>query len=504
MTPSEVKKSPTKSWLSTLRARLLLSYVLLLVLLVGVTTISLLVILNTRPAPPEQTYRQLATIALNTNLRNILPELRTGIIRFRQPDFEALYAQLDTIATQQSVRILIMSMPQLIVLFDSADEYATGDTLTATYSQYSLPSNITNYTRPRSNVLAGAFIDKTNAEWLYLALEGLSISNQQYALIFAQPRPSQSLQDALQDFGTEIVPLILQVTLGGLAIAVFLAVVISRNIGSSLKDLVYAADRVADGDYEHRVPVAGPVEVRAVAEAFNQMSAEVQSERKAQQNFLVNVSHDLKTPLTSIQGFAQAIVDGATSEPAKAAQIIYDEASRLNRMVVELTDLARLDAGSLPLQKMPIDLSQLVSAISQRLAIVAAEKNITLKTDLPPMPIVEADGDRLAQVVTNLIGNAIKFTPPEGEIHIQTRMQHQGVELIVRDSGIGITEEEMPRIFERFYQVDKARGPKRGTGLGLAIVREIIATHGGQVSVSSDAGQGSTFTVWLPSPVLKR
>jgi signal transduction histidine kinase len=243
--------------------------------------------------------------------------------------------------------------------------------------------------------------------------------------------------------------------------------------------------------------------VRDVAEAFNQMSATIQAEQQTQQDFLANVSHDLKTPLTSIQGYSQAIIDGATGDPVEAARIIHEEAERMNRMVVELTDLARLQSGRLTIQSVPIDLGRVAAAVGQRLAIVAREKGVSLTVDAPSMPEINGDGDRLVQVLTNLISNAIQFTPAGGSVSVKAQVRDGGVEVVVQDTGIGIPPDELPRIFERFYQVDKARGPRRGTGLGLAIVQEIVQLHGGSISAAS-AGEnrGSTFTVWLPAPQL--
>jgi signal transduction histidine kinase len=148
-------------------------------------------------------------------------------------------------------------------------------------------------------------------------------------------------------------------------------------------------------------------------------------------------------------------------------------------------------------------MGQLTAAVGQRLSVVAREKGIALNVDAAPMPPIAGDGDRLAQVLTNLISNAISYTPGGGSVNVRTYANNGGVEVSVQDTGVGISAKELPLIFERFYQVDKARGPKRGTGLGLAIVYEIITAHGGKVNVASDGeGKGSTFTIWLPSPYL--
>jgi two-component system OmpR family sensor kinase/two-component system sensor histidine kinase BaeS len=321
-------------------------------------------------------------------------------------------------------------------------------------------------------------------------------------ILFAEQQPAQSLIDALSEFRDELARPIFQAGGIGLLAAIIMAVIISRTIARPLQYIASATTAVAEGQYDQQVPVTGPPEIREVAASINHMSGEVRAAQQIQRDFLVNVSHDLKTPLTSIQGYAQAIIDGATADSVKAAAIIYDEAARLNRMVVELTDLARLENGQLSMQMVPLDLSQIVAAVGERMVIVAHKKGLTMNVDAPPMPEIQADGDRIAQVVTNLISNAIKYTPSGGSIRVSTQINNGGIELTVEDTGIGIPAADLPRVFERFYQVDKTRGPRRGTGLGLAIAQEIVHAHKGTISVAS-AGEGSTFRVWLPSPQLK-
>jgi signal transduction histidine kinase len=313
--------------------------------------------------------------------------------------------------------------------------------------------------------------------------------------------PPRSLPVVLQEFGNNLLRPMLQAGLVGLFIALLLAVVISRTIAYPLQALTEAASKVAEGNYAWRVKAAGTPEVRAVADAFNQMSAQVHAAQQAQQDFMANVSHDLKTPLTSIQGYSQAIMDGAAKDPAGAAQIINEEAARLNRMVNQLTDLARLQSGQFSMSMVPLDMSKLAEAIGERLAIVAQKKGITLHIQTSATPDISGDGDRLAQVLTNLVGNAINYTPSGAEVWLRTGVNNGGVELTIQDTGVGIAPADLPRIFERFYQADKARGPKRGTGLGLAISQEIVLAHGGRITATSAGkGKGSTFTVWLPSP----
>jgi signal transduction histidine kinase len=224
--------------------------------------------------------------------------------------------------------------------------------------------------------------------------------------------------------------------------AFVLAALIARTIARPLQHFASAAQSIARGHYEQRVPEEGAAEVRAAAEAFNAMSAEVQATQQAQRDFLANVSHDLKTPLTSIQGYAQAIMDGASKDPAQSATIIYDEATRLSRMVAELTDLARLQAGGVTMRNDPVDLVPLWEALKQRMDVVAERKRLTVTLNLPKSAVIEGDGDRLAQVFMNLLSNAIKYTPEGGSVSVTMIADSLGATIAVADSGLGIPSEE--------------------------------------------------------------
>jgi signal transduction histidine kinase len=259
---------------------------------------------------------------------------------------------------------------------------------------------------------------------------------------------------------------------------------------------------VAAGDYNQRISLQGPQEVRSVASSFNEMVERVQASQQAQRDFLANVSHELRTPLTSIQGFAQAIAEGAAAGQAgkEAARVIHRESDRLRRLVEELLDLARIESGQIAFAREPVELGQVLQGVCKRLALRAEGQGVTLQAELPELPVVIGDGDRLAQVFTNLLDNAIKHSPSESVVRLHGEVSRGWVTLHVDDRGMGIPEEELARIFERFYQVDKARGGDegRGVGLGLAISQEIVQAHGGRIVVQSAVGDGTRFTVQLP------
>ncbi len=483
----------------SLRARLFASYLLLLSVALGVITAALLLILNTRPAPPQQTYQRLATIAQSVPFREILAEATADGVTTPAERQQIVLSEFDQVADELGVRILLTDAGRSTVLFDSSDTLQPGQAIDLRGDAYAMPAN--RRYPGRMELLFGSFSDSTG-DWLFAGLALQPVRGAPAtALLFADPPESQSLQQALAEFSSALVLPLCQSAIVGLIVASVLAVVGTRSIARPLQQLAKASTDIAEGDYDQRVPVSGPPEMESVANAFNYMAEQVQSTQRAQQDFLANVSHDLKTPLTSIQGYSQAIMDGAAQNPVQAAAIIYEEAARLNRMVLELTDLARLQAGRLSMQTSPIDIGRITASVGQRLSIMAQEKGVALDVDAAPVPEIAGDGDRLAQVIMNLVSNAIKYTPGGGRVRAATRVNDGGVEVVVQDNGIGIPPDELPRIFERFYQIDKVRGPERGTGLGLAIVREIVQAHGGRINVASaGTGKGATFTVWLPSP----
>jgi two-component system OmpR family sensor kinase len=480
-----------------LRARLILSYLIVLAVTLIVIGAALIVFLLAQPARPNMTYERLASLA-----KDLISESAGANGRITLAELANLQDELTTFATENDVRTLIVNVPNRTVSYDSAGIYKRGDTLNIRPNEtYTLPNYLRRGLVVNSEPILGSFQDAEKTQWLFVGLVFTRNGQERNAVVVADVLPPRSLQVVLQEFGSNLLQPMVQAGLVGFLIALLLAVIISRTLAYPLQALTEAAGKVAEGNYAWRVKASGTPEVRAVADAFNQMSGQVHAAQQAQQDFMANVSHDLKTPLTSIQGYSQAIMDGAAKDPAGAAQIINEEAARLNRMVNQLTDLARLQSGQFSMSIVPLDMSKLASAIGERLSIVAQKKNISLHVQTSTTPDISGDGDRLAQVLTNLVGNAINYTPSGGEVWLRTGVNNGGVELTIQDTGVGIAPDDLPRIFERFYQADKARGPKRGTGLGLAITQEIVLAHGGRITATSAGkGKGSTFTVWLPSP----
>lgn len=483
---------------SGIRGRLLLSYILLLVVTLAVIAVTLILFLSTRPAvSQEAVQREL----LNTVVDAVRGQRPGQRLRGETPIVEQILRE----AERDNVRYLFMDTQQLAVVFDSAEIIPRGGSIPTIREEQPL--------RPRPDEIpivdiraaTGIFEDGGNY-WVFVRVEmpprlmsqvGYPEAN---AFMVAQLQPTTSLIVAIREFGANLGVPLLQAAVAGVTVALFLAIVISRTIARPLQRMSEAAGAVAEGDYSQRVPEQGPREVQDVAHAFNRMSEQVELNNQAQRDLLANVSHDLKTPLTSIQGYSQAIMDGTAPDSSKAAQVIYDEAGRLTRLVSMLTELARLKAGRLTMRQDDLNVSAMVEAMAQNIDVVAQKKNITLHTNIQPTPIIKGDGDRLAQVINNLLSNAVKYTPKGGQVLAAVQQNGSGIQVVVRDTGVGIPPEDISRVFERFYQVDKSRGPQRGHGLGLAITHEIVVAHGGKITVESDgAGKGSTFTVWLPT-----
>lgn len=337
--------------------------------------------------------------------------------------------------------------------------------------------------------------DENGGIWFYTLRR---LDDGQY-LMAAVLRPKISLRAILRD---EFIRPFLRAGLIAVLLIFLLSLWLSQWITKPIKKLVETTQRMEINHLE-TMDIEGPQEVRQLIISFNQMTSRLAAGQKAQNEFLANVSHELKTPLTSIQGFAQAIQDGTAGTDAErqnAAGVILAEAERMHRLVLDLLELTRLESGTLQIQHQPLDLGRILAAVVEKFSLQARRAGINLGMNLPPLPTINGDGDRLAQVFTNLVENGLKFTPAGGVVQISAKVEREQVIIEVQDNGIGISADDQKHIFERFYQVDKSRrgGAGRGVGLGLAIAQQIILAHGGTLQVRSEPGQGSIFSVHLP------
>jgi two-component system sensor histidine kinase BaeS len=284
--------------------------------------------------------------------------------------------------------------------------------------------------------------------------------------------------------------------------AVFAAVgsfLTARAIARPVRRVAEASRSLAEGVSPDPVPVEGSAELALLATSFNEMAEQLRSAQEAERNFLLSVSHELKTPLTAIRGYAEGLDDGAFT-PEEAAGTIREEARRLERLVRDLLDIARMNRREFAVHREKIDLAGVGREAVRRYETEARAGRIELDAIATSPSPAEGDPDRVLQIVSNLVENALRSTPPGGSVHVRT-----GAGLIeVRDTGIGMAAEDLPHAFERFYLHDRAGGNPDGrrwsSGLGLAIVGELCERMGGSAAVESVLGQGTTFTVRLPVP----
>jgi signal transduction histidine kinase len=410
-------------------------------------------------------------------------------------------------AQQQRYRILLIDSKGTVSLDNGfgADVTMTGRALSL--SQRLNADSEATPSASRDTPVTGDFRDAQKRRWVYVALPVRPAQANTNWLAIARPAVGGPLITLL---GESLTLPFVEAGLAALAVAAIIAALVARSIAKPIQKVAAGASAIAQGHYEQRVEPSGPSEVRELAEDFNRMAARVQSAQKMERDFVANVSHELKTPLTSIKGFAQAIQDGAAADPASAARIINDEAGRLARLVTSLLESARLETGETQMLLRGVSVNEVARACLFKLTPRAAAAGITLAERLGDVPAIQADGDRLAQVFTNLLDNAITHTERGGKVTVEsattaaTKTRAPGVEFSVSDNGRGIPPDDLPRIFERFYQVDKARAQTdganaTGAGLGLAICKQIVEAHHGQISAQSVPGIGTRISVWLPS-----
>ena len=456
---------------SSLRSRLLQSYLLVIFLVLIVVTASLLVYLAQNPRFNREAESRLAIAANSLSRQSLAFHDREDL------------AQLVSAADE--------NLDARVLVFNSSGETLADSRSNIEASFGHIPFSGQQSGRPD----IADFIDENGREWLFIRrnLPG------RFTLILATLRPTAPL---LALFTDEFFLPLMRAGLLALTLSIVLAFLMARWIAGPLQGISEAANDVAQGKMTQIEP-RGPKEVRNLSLAFNDMSRQVDASRQSIQDFVANVSHDLKTPLTSIHGFGQAILDGTSSsgkDLKQAANIIVNEADRMNRLVDELLDSARFDSGIAHLTIEKIQMSNILEDLAERISLKAKNAGVRIDLEIEDLPVIQGDEDRLTQVFSNLLDNAFKNTPEKGRILISGIASSSMLEITISDTGKGIPSHELKRVFERFYQVDKARseGASRGFGLGLSIVRQIIEAHGGYIEAESVEGQGSRFIIKLP------
>ena len=473
--------------LGSLRARLIVSFTLVVALAVFLAGAGALFLLrDQQQETARERYGRLAE-PLNDRVARLLGGGRS---------LDEVKVELRQRAADSDVRILLLDQ-DLQVAFDSE-----GDALTGKY--------ILSF--------AGNRVKSAQAGGIAYHWADFDGDNTHLTLFDAPPRPEDAPfaaatvydgivaipQNKLSSAWLDLVPRLALAGAIALSASFIVSFFISRSISGPLARITQASKQMAQGNYEVNIPIKGEDEVGRLAEAFNQMATQVNTSQRMMKDLLANVSHELKTPLTSIQGFSQAMLDGVVSDPADVkeySRTIHEESNRMRALVDDLMLLSQIESGQVSMQHAHVDLPALLTRTVERFQWVIRDAGLEAKVGIGPIADVHGDERRLEQVFSNLLQNAVRHTPRGGMITISARTLAGGhVSIGVHNTGSVIPKEDLPRVFERFFQVDRARTRKGGSsGLGLSIVTEIVEAHGGTVrAVSSEAG-GTEFIVILPS-----
>lgn len=477
---------------NSLRSRLILSYVIIVVLTLGIAGAGLLFLL--------QDFQQaILTQRLSDALGPAANQARALLNQGTSPREVAdqIQDQVD-----KTWRVFLVN-DQATIVADSQNELV-GKKL----PRLAATANV----QPRRFITGRQQIEKRELVFAGVPL-GRTSGDQRYSIVLA------ALVRPFLGGIEELAGPLLTAGAAALLIAVVIGLLLARSIAEPLGRLTRATEAIARGNYEEQIPVEGHDEVARLAASFNLMARAVKRSQQMQKDFVANVSHELKTPLTSIQGFAQAIAEGATRDlesAQHAAKLIFAESQRMARLVGDLLTLARLDTGDIEMERATLDLSAILPAWVARFQSRAQAANVTLELSVDAPPPIVGDAGRLDQVFDNLIDNAIKYNRAGGHVVVSAgralhgeaarrgalrksaEQEKEWALIRVRDDGPGISQSSLPRLFERFYRADKAR-QAGGSGLGLAIVKEIVNAHQGRIEVESAEGRGTTFSVWLPA-----
>ncbi|MDR0915965.1 MAG: cell wall metabolism sensor histidine kinase WalK [Oscillospiraceae bacterium] len=313
-----------------------------------------------------------------------------------------------------------------------------------------------------------------------------------------------------ETLASQIFTMIIEAVALGFAVSAAISLILSQTLLAPIRGMTRAAEAMADGDFSAKIPVESEDEIGTLATTFNAMASQLEQNldelrlsEMTRREFVANVSHEMRTPLASIRSCAETLEnwdDMELSERETFLGIILSESDRMTNIVQDLLQLSRFDADMAQMESEPFDLAKSVRDVFSALQPVAERQHQTMSLELPPeLPNIVGDRARIEQVLMNIIANAVKYTPDGGLITVTARCADGFARVTITDTGIGIPEDDLARVFDRFYRVDKARSRESGgTGLGLSIAHEIVARHGGEIIPHSVVGVGTSFTVSLP------
>lgn len=393
-------------------------------------------------------------------------------------------------AGRPSVPLLaaIRRVPNRVVVVDSAGNPLVGD----------LPVPSTVGRSLSGQVDTGQFADQEYIGYPIIR-EGIPLG----AVYLAQPIEGSGLAGAIAGTARFVRTVWWQLLLAGAiaaVIALALARFLARGMTQPLRDMAEAAGSMARGDYRQRVDVLSRDEVGQLAQAFNRMSGEMEGVERLRHDLVANVSHELKTPISALRARLENLLDGVEKPSPEVLAVMLNQSERLSRLVDQLLDLSQLESGAVPLSREPVRLAPLVRRVAGDVSASRPDRAVEVRSEVPgDLPLVDADPERLHQVLFNLLDNAYRFTPAGGVVTVRAAREDGALRVSVEDTGPGIPAEHLPLVFERFYRADPSRSREDGgTGIGLAIVRSVVEAHGGRISVESAVGKGATFSFVLP------
>ena len=411
---------------------------------------------------------------------------------------------IQTLGDNTDSIIWILRKDGAIVFYSSIPNYIKDNLITTNDGLYKLPKE-EQYNVPIRKFNSGDFyglFKDTKKEWVTLTQSfELDISNSytkaEGLVLIHSPVSS------IYKIKKLILVIFLICGVIGAAIALVFVTILAKKTTKPLKQMKLAARKVASGEFTERIQVKGKDEISELTDSFNNMVEALENLEHMRRDFIGNVSHELRTPITTIKGFIEGILDGVIPQERQENYllIVRDEIRRMQKLVNELLDLAKMQAGEATLKFSDFDINELIRRCVIGLQNLFIEKNLDFKANFEAERMfVNADYDAIQRVIINLLHNSIKFTPKDGEVCVKTYVDKDKTVISVEDTGKGISKEELPYIFERFYKTDKSRSAdKTGVGLGLAIVRSIILSHNEIIKVESQEGRGTKFIFTLRS-----
>ena len=469
--------------LRTLRWRLILSHVLPLLVIIPIIGIALIYVLETRIILATLAQELVSEASLMAKLARNDPNL------WQNPALAQAF--IDDVSQDRTARVMLLDTEgRLLGSSDPADFERLGQPLDLSALETTLAGEIstrTTYSRRLGEEIADV---------LY-PVEG---ENQQ---VIGVIRLSHSV-DTVEELFSRQRYFVAGILISGLVLGVLVGLLLALNMERPLRQVTQAIVRLTGGQHMTSLPEQGPEEIRQLLRAVNNLVERLRSLEQARRQLLANLVHELGRPLGALRAAAQALLDGAVEDKVLAKEFLESmvgEIERLRGLVDTLAQLHDKLLGTLELNRRPLDLNEWFPPVLVSWREAAHQKDLTWDVVIPPdLPSLEADADRLAQALGNLLSNALKYTPPGGAVSINAGVKDEEVWIQVSDTGPGISPAEQAKIFTSFYRGQTSGRFPQGMGLGLTIAHDLITAHQGRLEVESEPDQGSCFTIWLPLP----